>query len=87
MLDPHNVGIFRSVNFHLSNRFCHSFAAQIHHMFPASASLATCLLSLFALQGAHIANQMKLAVALKNHEGSFATRLTVLAYWRQVRLQ
>jgi hypothetical protein len=28
-----------------------------------------------------------LAIALKNHEGSSATRLTVLVYWRQARLQ
>ena len=48
-------------------------------MFPASASLATCLLSLFALQGAY-RESMKwntVAVASKSHEGSFATMLTV----------
>jgi hypothetical protein len=28
-----------------------------------------------------------LAITLKNHEGSPATRLNVLAYWRQARLQ
>ena len=28
-----------------------------------------------------------LAIALKNHEGSPATRLNVLVYWRQARLQ
>jgi hypothetical protein len=31
--------------------------------------------------------QNTLAIALKNHEGSFATRLTVLVYWRQARPQ
>jgi hypothetical protein len=34
-----------------------------------------------------ITKQDTLAIALKNHEGSFVTRLTVLVYWRQARPQ
>lgn len=32
-------------------------------------------------------NWNTLAIASKNHEGSFATRLSVPVYWRQARLQ
>ena len=52
----------------------------------ASASPATCLLRLIGCVSRN--NETEFArVALKNHEGSFATRLTVLVYWRQARPQ
>jgi hypothetical protein len=75
MLDPYNVASL-GLSIRLESITCFRF------------SLAGDLFAfIIRFTGRAYRESMKLAVALKNHEGSFATRLTVLVYWRQVRLQ